>query len=128
MSNLNIKDLSGYLKNLQKNNSFGDGIVVDMGNIKKPFNWKPIFLIATLVLALTTGILTYNLRDQNVTLVINSSSSNVQDIIKEYGAEVISIENQKNAYKVKLKVKYLSSFLERLRANKEIEKVEKIGY
>lgn len=122
MSNLPLEDLPEYIKNLQNNHSFGDDMVVDIGNIKKPFNWKkPAFLALVLFLILGTGALTYNLRDQNVILVINSSSNNVQDIFKEYNAEATPIENQKNAYKVKLKVKYLSSFLEKL---KKIERVK----
>lgn len=127
MNNLPLEDLPEYIKNLQNNNSFGNDVVVDMGNIKKPFNWnKSIFLTATLILALGTGILTYNLRDQNVTLVINSSSNNVQDIFKEYGVEATPLENQKNAYKVKLRVKHLSSFLEKLRKDKKELNYEKL--
>lgn len=118
MSNMPIKNLGKYLKGLQKDNSFGDGVVVDMGNIKNNNNWiQQVSIVALLCFVLAGGYLSYsNLTTENVTLRISSniSSEDIKSILKEEGINVFSLEQGSDVYEVKIKTRNLNLLLEKI--------------
>lgn len=134
MKPLSLKDLPQYLKSLKEKNQTDEDLVVDMGKI---VNDRPSlgifkkFSLITVCLFLGTSIaITYNMvLNEKVTIVLNSDNRDMDEISKmvsENGAQVFSIEkNKNNDYEIKLKVrKNLKNFLENLRKNKNVKKVE----
>lgn len=126
MNNMPIKNLGKYLKHLQKDNSFGDGVVVDMGNIKNNNNWiKQLSIVTLLCFVLAGGYLSYNnLTTENVTLRISSNMlpEDIKNLLKEEGINVFSLEQSSNVYEVKIKTRNLSILLEKLR--KKFDNIE----
>jgi hypothetical protein len=127
-----LKNLPGYLKSLRENNSVGgDAPVVDMGNIVTPIPWgRYMTYVTAACLFLSAGILTYNnvFNTKNVTLVISAKDSDIQSVsnaLAGNGGKVLSIEkNEYGEYEVKMLTKNVNWLLDRLRRNKEFNKVE----
>lgn len=125
-----LEDLPGYLKNAKQHGQ-KDIPVVEMGRIIAPsINWPRRFSYAAIasLFLLSGGILVYNnLATKNVTIVINTDSPEaISDMIKEYGAQIHSLEkSDDNVYEVKLSTKRsIENLLKTLRLNKEFKKVE----
>ena len=118
---MNLKDLPGYIKSLQENGSYGDA-VVNMGQITtvRP-NYFRKFAVAATVCLLFVGVVAYN-STQEITIVAKGASSqNISDMVSDNGAQIVSIEQNEETYKVRVFALRLNSFLEKLRKNKDIE-------
>lgn len=126
-----IKDLPGYLKSL-RGRIADDAPVVDMGRIVSPRNWfKTISFAAAVCLLVVLGGLTgYNvLSTKSVTVFVkadNASPRSISKIISDGGGQVVSVKQYgESSYEIEISTrKNLSSFIEWLRKNKEINNVE----
>lgn len=131
---MSLKNLPQYLDSLRKGGNSDDAIVVDMGRIIQPSPlslFKKFASIAIFCLFLgSSAIVTYNLLStENVTIVLDTNNitpQNVSKIISDVGGRVISVKQNENlTYKVEVdKLKNVKSFLEILRKNKDINKVD----
>jgi len=117
---MDLKDLPNYIKSLQENGDFGDA-VVGVGQIVGP---KPIFRKFALVVALCfilMGFAAYN-STQEITIVAKGiSSQDISNIVSDSGAQIVTIEQNEDTYKVRVFSLRLSSFIEKLRKNQDIE-------
>lgn len=114
MSNLPIKDLSGYLKYARSNGQdMNDIPVVDMGQIVVTrINWfRRVVVVSSLVLFLGIGLTAYN---KNYT--INVSGSDPRDIITYNDAIIYSVEQVEDNYRIKLlSFKNINNLIKKLR-------------
>ena len=127
-----LRDLPQYLESLKENNSFGDGPVVDMGQIisEEPYWYKRFAYAAAACLLIGAGFFTYSsIPNRNITIVIeanNASPQAIADIVSDGGGQIISVkQNEDSTYEVKLfALKNINSFIERLRKNKTLKDVQ----
>lgn len=128
---LPIQDLPEYLKNHRNGDPSGSPIV-GMGQIVAPrSNWLRNLSLATaacVVLGLG-GIAAYNLVvPKEVTVVIAANDVNsdfITGIVSVGGGKVMSVKQNGDTYEVKLSLrKNVNSFLEWLRNNKDVKRVE----
>ena len=135
---MNLENLPGYMDSLRKSGSTDEDLVVDMGRIVDPpkssVNWfKPASFALTFCLFLIIGISYNSFSSKNITVVLdthNMSLETVTELISAHGGNVVSvIQNADSSYEVKIdKLQNVKSFIESLRKNKDIKKVEKIGF
>lgn len=132
---LNLKDLPNYLKKARDGGEQDLDLVVDMGTIKDDslsINFKRFAFIGALCLSFlaVSSFVSYNLfSNKNIIIVLDTNSISPQEfskIILEQGASVVSVkQNGDFSYEVELNTrKSISSFLEKLRKNKDVKKVE----
>lgn len=128
---LPIQDLPEYLKNHRNGDQNGSPII-GMGQIVAPrSNWLRNLSLATaacVVLGLSV-ITTYNLVvPKEVTVVIAANDVNsdfITGIVSVGGGKVMSVKQNGDTYEVKLSLrKNVNSFLEWLRKNKDVKRVE----
>jgi len=129
---LPIQDVPEYLKN-HRNGDPNGSPVVGMGQIVKPrSNWLRNVSLATaacVVLGLG-GIAAYNLvTPKEVTVVIAANDATpefITGIVSVGGGKVMSVTQTENdTYEVKLSLRRnVNSFLEWLRNNKDVKRVE----
>jgi len=131
---INLKDLPDYLKNIKENNSYGENVVVDMGNIVvEPAgkNYFSFLAIGLLFILFFGGLTAYNFSLKNTETIILSSSNKediktISDILINNGVKIVSIKQKEDdTFEIKFnKLKDLNSFLENLRKNKQLKKIE----
>lgn len=128
---LPIQDLPEYLKNHRNGDPSGSPII-GMGQIVAPrSNWLRNLSLATaacVVLGLSV-ITTYNLVvPKEVTVVIAANDVNsdfITGIVSVGGGKVMSVKQNGDTYEVKLSLrKNVNSFLDWLRKNKDVKRVE----
>lgn len=131
---MSLENLPGYMDSLRKSGSTDENLVVDMGRIVDPpkpsVNWFAFAL--TFCLFLIIGISYNAFSSKNITVVLdthNMSLETVTELISAHGGNVVSvIQNADSSYEVKIdKLQNAKSFIESLRKNKDVKKVEKIG-
>lgn len=130
---MSLENLPQYLESLRRGGKADESLVVDMGRIVQPTTslFKKITSIAIFCLFLgVSSIVTYNLiSTKNITVVLDTNNitpQNVSKIISDIGGRVVSVEqNENSTYKVEVdKLKNVKLFLEGLRKNKDINKVD----
>jgi len=129
---MSLENLPQYVKNLQETGDTGGSCVVEMGQIvveKKPRTWLAILIC--IIISLST-ITTYSLMSkQQLTVVVDMDNEtnpfqSIPKIISDIGGEVVDVkQNNDSTYEIKISTrKSKSSFLERLRKNKNINKAD----
>ena len=129
---MNLENLPGYIDSLRKSGSTDENLVVDMGRIIEPksaINWfKPAAFALAFCLFLIAGISYNAFSDKNITVVLDTNNIEaISEIVSANGGNVVSVkQNTDSTYEVKInKLGNVKSFIEGLRKNKEIKKVEK---
>jgi hypothetical protein len=132
---MSLENLPGYMDSLRKSGSTDDGLVVDMGRIVEPapsINWfKPAAFALAFCLFLIVGVSYNAFSDKNITIVLDTNNIEaISDIVSANGGNVVSVkQNSDSSYEVKIdKLQNVKSFIESLRKNKDVKKVEKIGF
>jgi hypothetical protein len=127
---LPIQDLPEYLKNHRNGDQNGSPII-GMGQIVAPrSNWSRNLGVATACFLLGLGgIAAYNLVvPKEVTVVIAANDVNsdfITGIVSVGGGKVMSVKQNGDTYEVKLSLrKNVNSFLDWLRKNKDVKRVE----
>jgi hypothetical protein len=131
---MSLENLPGYMNSLRKSGSTDDGLVVDMGRIVEPpkssINWfKPAAFALAFCLFLIVGI-SYNGFSESSVMVVLDNPESISEMVSSSGGTVVSVkQNSDSSYEVKIeKLKNVKSFIESLRKNKDVKKVEKIGF
>ena len=134
---MSLENLPGHMDSLRKSGSTDDNLVVDMGQItidtpKPSINWfKPAAFALTFCLFLIVGVSYNAFSDKNITIVLDTNNIEaISDIVSANGGNVVSVkQNGDSSYEVKIdKLQNVKSFIESLRKNKDVKKVEKIGF
>jgi len=128
---MNLENLPGYLDSLRKSGRTDEDLVVDMGRIvdspKSSVNWfNPLIFALAFCLFLIIGV-SYNSSSESVMVVLDNPES-ISEMVSASGGTVVSVkQNPDSTYEVKInKLKNTKSFIESLRKNKDVKKVEKI--
>lgn len=132
---LNLKELPGYLERLRNGGEQDVDLVVDIGSIKdtpSPYgNFRRFaFIGAFCLFVAASSLVSYNLlSSKSITVVLDTNNISPQEfsnILSENGVNIVSVkQNGDSSYEVELKLrKSVSSFLEKLRNNKDIKKVD----
>lgn len=131
---MNLENLPGYLDSLRKNGKTDEDLVVDMGRIVEPprssINWfRPAAFALAFCLFLIVGV-SYNRFSEDSVMVVLDNPESISEMVSSSGGTVVSVkQNSDSSYEVKIdKLKNVKSFIESLRKNKEVKKVEKIGF
>lgn len=143
---LPIEDLPEYLRSHKDYNNLNNVPVVGIGKIitsKKNWYFKYTPIIFAIILVFS--VLGYTIIEQkNVTIVISTTDQSnplsIEEIVKDEGGKIVSIEKKdNNLYEVIVKFSLfhsvrrplsekgdtnLSSFIEKIKKNKEIIKAE----
>jgi len=124
---MSLENLPQYVKNLQETGDTGGSCVVEMGQIvveKKPRTWLAILIC--IIISLSTIM-----SKQQLTFVVDMDKEtnpfqSIPKIISDIGGEVVDVkQNNDSTYEIKISTrKSKSSFLERLRKNKNINKAD----
>ena len=133
---MSLENLPGYMDSLRKSGSTDDNLVVDMGRIvetpKSSINWfKPAAFAPAFCLFLIVGVSYNAFSDKNIIIVLDTNNIEaISDIVSANGGNVVSVkQNGDSSYEVKIdKLQNVKSFVESLRKNKDVKKVEKIGF
>jgi hypothetical protein len=133
---MSLENLPGYMDSLRKSGSTDDSLVVDMGRIVEPpkssINWfRPAAFALAFCLFLIVGVSYNAFSDKNITIVLDTNNIEaISDIVSANGGNVVNIkQNGDSSYEVKIdKLQNVKSFIESLRKNKDVKKVEKIGF
>jgi hypothetical protein len=118
---MNLKDLPSYIRSIQEEGSYGDS-VVNMGQITVRPNYFRKFAFTAVACLLLVGVITYN-STQEITIVANQgvSSKDIADLVSVHGAQVVSIKQDENSYKIRIFAFKPSSLLDKLRSNKMVD-------
>jgi len=129
---MSLENLPQYVKNLQENGDTGESCVVDIGQIvieKKSHKWL-VMLICVIMSVLTVATYSFMSKQQLIFVVDMDKETNpfqsIPKIISDIGGEVVDVkQNNDSTYEIKIYTrKSKSSFLERLRKNKNINKAD----
>lgn len=128
-----LKDLPAYLNSVRETGQGGYAPVVDMGRIVDPGGstvWfrRAGYMAAFCLFLLTGGALVYGVAGTR-SITISSDAADpktVADIVREGGGSVFSVTKEEDGtYKVRVfTFKKMGQFLDRLRENKEFDRVE----
>jgi hypothetical protein len=128
---MSLENLPQHLKNLKDNGKFDENLVVDMGVVTPSNNMsflKRAAAVLTICLSLGASFIVYNnMMYENITITLDTSDfESASETLNEIGGKVLSVDNNDDgSYTVVLSVKRnVSNFIERLRKNKNINKVE----
>jgi hypothetical protein len=131
---MNLENLPGYLDSLRKSGKTDEDLVVDMGRIVEPprssINWfRPTAFALAFCLFLIVGI-SYNSFSESSVMVVLDNPESISEMVSSSGGTIISVkQNSDSSYEVKIdKLKNVKSFIESLRKNKDVKKVEKISF
>lgn len=119
---MNLRDLPAHLDKLREQGNMEDSVLVDIGIIETPRSniFRNVALAVSLSIVL--GFVTFNTMSQNITVTTGLNAEQVSSIVSDNGGRVVSIEqNEDKTYKIKVLTLWRSSFLERMRNNKDIE-------
>jgi len=126
-----LGDLPKYLQEQRENGTQGPAPVVGMGNIvvpQKKKSWLPFAAIMTVALGAGAIIAYEKTTTQEFTVTVHSDDGikSIPTIMADGGADIISLDQiSDTGYKVKVNTrKNKRSFLDWLRKNKNIKKVE----
>ena len=123
---MSLKDLPSYIQSTREDSS-SESPVVNMGQIVPRKNVWINRLAFAGVFCLVVGVAAYSALPTNITVVIDSA--NIQAVSKTIandGNQVISVEqNDDSTYSIRLTTrKNIKSFLDSLRKNENIRKIE----
>lgn len=127
-----LKDLPAYLNSVREGGQGGYAPVVDVGRIVDPGGstvwFRRMGHAAAILLLLGAGVLAFGVAGtRNITISSDASDSRaVADIVREGGGNVFSVTKKDDGtYRVRVfTFRKMGQFLERLRENKEFDRVE----
>lgn len=126
-----MSELNDYIRSARENGQGDDIPVVEMGMIvdsEPRFGWVRGVAVAASVF-LVLGAVAYTAASTREIRIVSSDlgSEAVARLVSEEGGRVFSVmkEEEDGSYKVRvLTFRKMSSFLDRLRENKEVDRVE----
>jgi hypothetical protein len=133
---MSLENLPGYMDSLRNSGSTDENLVVDMGRVIEPaaasIDWfKPAVFALAFCLFLAVGISYNSFSEKDITVVLDTNNIEaISEIVSANGGNVVSVkQNADFSYEIKIdKLNNAKSFIDSLRKNKDVKKVEKIGY
>ena len=130
---MSLDNLPGYMDSLRKSGKKDEDLVVDMVRItidppKSSVNWfQPSLFALAFCLFLIIGVSYNSLSESSVMIVLDNPES-ILEIVSSSGGSIASVkQNSDSSYEVKIdKLHNVKSFIDNLRKNKDVKKVEKL--